>query len=259
MKTHSTIAIVLSCIAACSAPSTNSESTSISVEAPLDFAMPPESNSLGKGKLPTPYSADEIRDANPPGSWKLYRITAKGRTVLQRFEFRQCPSPEFSAVSIVMSDESGTSIGTQESAPAPWTALQAHGSYDAARTLLGRDRISLKSGEFDCWTYVVDGADGELNFFWFATELPGTPVLLETRVNGKSILRMELEAHGLPDPGSEPLSELDARELFLEAGMRRTFAGAQPRRTRSVSGVEALFGIMAHAAAAASPHGSVGQ
>lgn len=257
MKTYTIPAIVLTCLAACSAPSTRGEQTSVATETPLEFAMPPDSNILEPGKLPTPYSANEIRDANPPGSWKVYRITARGRTVLQRFEFRQCPDPEFSAVSIVMSDESGTSIGTQESVPARWSALQAHGSYDAARTLIDRDRVSLKAGEFDCWTYVVDGADGEMNFFWFATELPGTPVLLETRVNGKSILRMELEAFGLPEPESEPLTELDARDLYLKTGKYNSFAGAwrEPRQRQS-SGA-ALLNFAAVIATSMSPNGRV--
>ena len=217
----------LACLAACSAPGATGESTSITPAAELAFAMPPNTNVMEPGMCPTPYTAEQIRAANPPGSWKLYRIVADGRTMLQRFEFVEARDKSLAALNVAMSDENGKVLGTERTPPASWKELQAHASFNASGTLMGRDRIALKAGEFDCWTYAVDGKDGAVSYFWFATELPGPPVLLETRVNGKPTLRMELEARGEAestatsmklDAEDVPAEVWDARDRYLALG-----------------------------------------
>ncbi len=202
MKTLRQSSVALACfsmligLAGCASPSATQQAQSASVAASLDFPMPPVTNIMQPGMAPTPYTADQIREANPPGSWKLYQIVADGRRLQQRFEFVENANPDLAALAVTMTDDSGVKIDANRPAPATWTSLQSHGSYEAHKTLLGRDRISIEAGEFDCWTYAVDGREGDLSFFWFATNMPGPPVLMEKRVDGKATLRMELKDFG---------------------------------------------------------------
>lgn len=161
-------------------------------EGPVIPECPPVANSLAPGKAPTPFTADEIRMGNAPGTWKRYRISQGEREFFQHFEFVQAEKPELAAMKVVMYDVEGNELGATEAPPAAWTALQAHASFDEDKTVIGRDTIQVAAGEFDCWTYTVDTAEGEQSFYWFGIEQPGPPVLMETRVNGAVQKRMEL-------------------------------------------------------------------
>ena len=256
MKNYRLITLCCLCLVACVAPNPSGEPTSIATTTTLDFAMPPETNVMQPGTLPTPYTADEIRAANPPGSWKVYRITKDELTLLQRFEFVASGDPAVSAIDAEMREEGGTEIKTDQTRRASWSELQAHASFAAAQTVMGRDQLVLKAGRFDCWTYAVESPGDAISTFWFARDLPGPPVLLVTRVEGKQRLRMELEAFNSGEE-SEPMGVLIAREVYMELGARETYLGGPKFKRTSRSGMAALLEIAAHVAATTSSHGSV--
>lgn len=257
MKTLQLLALPLALFAACAAPGSGREVTSVATDVELTFAMPSEANVMQAGSAPTPFSADELRAGNPPGTWREYRIVQGENTFISRHEFAQAKDPKLVMLSSQLSSESGASRGSDDTKPVAWTTLQAHASFPASRTLLGRDRLVLDAGQFDCWTYAVDGDEGETRYFWFAVDLPGPPVLLEARKNGVSTLRMELTAFGEAVATETTLNldvdsgaTLDARDRFLALGRRNEWVSSESEGRGRVTGVEALFGMLAHVAQA---------
>lgn len=204
MKHHKVWTLALLFAAACSTTSGDGSSGSASGQEgdagqAVDSVVPkcpPVENSMGMGMAPTPYSAEQIREGNPPGSWKRYRVLRGENVMIQEFEFLLHHEPDKAWMKAKILDEDGTEVQNAEMPPTSWLALQAHASFDKARTLIGRETLAVEAGEFDCWTYAVDAESGEQSFYWFALDLPGPPVLMVTRKDGKQSARMELTALG---------------------------------------------------------------
>lgn len=171
---------------------------------PLQAAMPPEENRISPETLPTPYSADEIREASPPGHTTVYRIQLKGEPPMRRIStFLAGGDPGIARFVAVEENGLGERIGEPQTAEATWTELQAHAAFPESMTRIGEDQVSTPAGDYDCWLYTLtrnlptDTEDGlrattSITRFWFAKELPGPPVMLEQEVNGETILLMTL-------------------------------------------------------------------
>jgi len=162
--------------------------------------LPPEENRMQPDHLPTPFSAEELKAFNVPGYRTLFRIEGEGRAPVLN-DTVWLPSEEGLAVfSNRMKTPDGVPIGEVQTGTAEWEELQSHASFPAAATSLSTETIEVPAGKFDCWRYDVARevpSDGQaprtlVMTFWFAKELPGPPVLMEHRLDGRVTMTMTL-------------------------------------------------------------------
>ena len=149
--------------------------------------LPPDANRLAADKLPTPFTADEIRRACT-GRRLRFEIVNNGTSRHETWEFTE-------------SDAQGTRVHTikaqgegeeRTSGRSTWAALQAHASFDAERTRVSSEELETEMGTLATWRYDVRGQKGGEQRFWFAKKLPGPPVLLEQVVGQRIVMRMRM-------------------------------------------------------------------
>lgn len=152
---------------------------------------------------PTPYSAEEIRLGNPPGTGRVYLVTQGGQSHLEHTEFLAHPEglARFAQTSMSLD---GEAMGDAAHADATWEELQAHASYPRIDTTLTEETCTTAAGTFDAWLYrridqAREDAPPMQHSVWFAKDLPGAPVLYELTTEGALVFRMELiETRGAP-------------------------------------------------------------
>ena len=143
---------------------------------------------LGPGLLPTPFSADEIRDAS--GSGKLIRILVE-QPDGERFErvnrFSDCDD-EGATLERWLVAADGEVEGEVSSGRVTWRELQRHAAFPADRTTATEETVELPIGRVECLRYDThdeesdsgDAVDAAPKTFWFARDFPGMPVRYES-------------------------------------------------------------------------------
>jgi hypothetical protein len=138
------------------------------------------------GDLPTPFSADEIRQGCPPG-----------RTV-RTLVVRAGQDPYVHVARFLTGDEDGgdqefwneTPDGNRltetETGHSAWRELQGHASMPADRTTVTEEEIEIPAGRFACLRYTRTDEDG-VGTFWFAKSAPGMPLKFERQVEGTTV------------------------------------------------------------------------
>jgi hypothetical protein len=144
---------------------------------------------------PTPYTAEQIREANPRGTRLVFRLEQTGEpTVLNVMVFVDSDAQAAVTESRVLS-LSGDPIGDVGRSESTWVAFRDHGAFPADRTRRVRATVTVPAGTFDVWRYTVQPGTGQgeaVTDFWFALDRPGPPVLMETRTGSEMTLRMVL-------------------------------------------------------------------
>ena len=183
---------------------------STSVGCPGRFADgPPRSNRMRAGHAPTPYTTDELRKACRTGVWRLYRVATTGRPSSYRILWFKRADKAGAVVVSAMTDMKGRPFGEQLRLKVLWKGLQSHGSFPAGATTIRTEKRTTPAGTFDCWRYeVVRRVAGrrEVRRLWFAKKLPGPPVDLVRRVNGKVVQRMTLVGRGRSRSAPRPIT-----------------------------------------------------
>ncbi len=130
---------------------------------------------LAPDLLPTPFSADEIRDGCPPGrSCRTLVEPADGAAYVRVSRFGEHTADGCLYERWVESVD-GVIDGERAVSTVPWLALQRHAGFPAATSTVAPERITTPLGDLDCLRYDVrDGAD--VTTFWFAHARPGMPV-----------------------------------------------------------------------------------
>ncbi len=171
--------------------------------------LPPESNRMRPDHLPTPFSAEELKAWNVPGYQTTYLVEAEGReplTVLTQW----LPSEGGKGVFVSQEMSSrGELLGKPQKASADWKELQSHASFPVSATQVSTVEIEVPAGKFTCWRYDVErpvpSGEGEpktlVMSFWFARDLPGPPVLMQHRLEGRVTMTMTLLSHKRPKGG----------------------------------------------------------
>ncbi len=160
---------------------------------------------MRSGHAPTPFSAAQIRQSCQPGVWRLYRVTAQGRPPGYRILRFVRANEAGVIVSSAMTDLHGVPVGEQRRVRSLWKGLQSHASFRARATIIRTERRTTPAGTFECWRYDVTHrvlGHREVKQLWFAKKLPGPPVDLIRRIDGKIVLRMTLISSGRS--GSRP-------------------------------------------------------
>jgi hypothetical protein len=154
--------------------------------------LPPDAHRLDPQHHPTPFSADQIRDASRPGTVITYRIeSAGGDAHLDRWEFLG-GDDDGGRRRRWTETLDGDVIEDPVELEARWIDLQRHASYPVATTRLTVGSVVTPAGEFDCWVYVIANDDGTITKAAFARGEPGPPVHMETTADGEVVFRMML-------------------------------------------------------------------
>jgi len=157
--------------------------------------LPPESNRMQAGYAPTPYSAEQIRDASPKGRKIVFQVEMWGKPMLFRTMTFITSKPTEMAVENDTTGLDGKRVGTKQIIVGSWTDLQSHASFPSENTLITTATITVPAGSFDCWLYEVSTTkDGKSSVqkYWFAKNLPGPPVCLEESAQDKLVYKMVL-------------------------------------------------------------------
>lgn len=137
---------------------------------------------LGPGLLPTPFTADEIREAT--GSGKLIRLLLEGADGpigehVNRFS-------ETDAEGATLDRWAAADPKTVVSDRVTWVELQGHAAFDAGTTSVSTVSLSSPLGELTCRRY-----DSEDGVFWFSVAHPGMPVQFESGGLRTTVLSIE--------------------------------------------------------------------
>jgi hypothetical protein len=134
--------------------------------------------------LPTPYTAEQIRQAFAPGKQLMFGMeTPEGKPVQH---WRVLEADE-TTVTIEYRTQGQEQAATQTHT---WVELQQHASFDAAETTRVEETRTEALGTFDCWIY-TRSREGEVTTFVFAKELPGPPLKMTTVVGDQPVFSME--------------------------------------------------------------------
>ena len=165
---------------------------------------PDPANRLNTDHAPTPFSAEEIREASPSGHFAVFLVEAEGAD-----SFRLVS--EFTKVTAEMAEfrgwrESmeGVVIGELMTASATWAELQAHASFPENQTEISEGMVEVPAGSYACWIYSIKGEDGKLKEMAFAKKLPGPPVSMRILANGNVVYSMKLVETGMRTAHDQP-------------------------------------------------------
>lgn len=152
---------------------------------------------LAPGQAPTPFTADEIREACPVGRTIRVRVDAAGEPSYHRVSrYVECDQAgallERSRLSL-----DGERLGEPELDRVTWLDLQTHASFPVEATTIEPERIETEIGELDCLRYTVrDGADERV--FWFARDMPGMPLRTQASTNGQVVTATSVVERTIP-------------------------------------------------------------
>ena len=142
---------------------------------------------------PSPYTAEQIRDAHPDGTVLRFRMwTQATGDVVQQMEF---VGGDAEGTTVRQSyEKDGVAAGNPTEQRATWTTLRDHAVFDAATTEREVGRVTVPAGTFDCWIFSVRrvATPGVVQRLWFALDKPGPPVLVVSEDDGDEVMRMEL-------------------------------------------------------------------
>jgi len=144
---------------------------------------------------PTPYTAEQIRLSNPPGTKTVYRITTAGSATVVQTTWFVTDDGKATHLESETVDEAGNPVGEIERWAGPWTELRDHAKFPASHTVRKQGVVETEAGSYACHLYEVErdyqSAPAQ-NRFWFDVEAAGSPVVYEIEQEGAIVFRMEL-------------------------------------------------------------------
>jgi hypothetical protein len=162
----------------------------------VDPSSLPRENVMQPGCAPTPYSANQIRDAMPEGGGRYYTLRGDSESSMVYYHFEKVTANDCSVETMHFNHE-GLTSDTKTQAHVPWTELQKHASFALEEVTITEVRLALIAGTFDCWNYTVVGTLPGRNEYYFAKDLPGPPVYMrKLDENGTVVHEMELRDFG---------------------------------------------------------------
>jgi hypothetical protein len=178
---------------------------------------------------PAPYTAEQIRAANPPGTVYRYRVEGPGRPAQIRvMQFTSGSSPEKAEVRNEVLDETGRPQGPPSIDRADWDQLRKHGEFpQSALRAMEPGTIDTPAGKFDVTIYTVKAPDGAIMRFYFAKSFAGPPVVFYREEAGRRVMTstlVERQSGGSqgaplePAPSSSGAPDRPSSEAASDAG-----------------------------------------
>ncbi|MBI5537282.1 MAG: hypothetical protein HY898_31460 [Deltaproteobacteria bacterium] len=188
MRSSSGLALLL--IAACSgAPSVATPPAAPSTSASAPIAAP------ATELAPTPFTAEQIRDATKPGRTYRWKVEAAGKPVVIKQVTLAQVEPARVLITTMLEDEKGKVLESNPGAWSTWDALRKHAEFPKSAVTTRKESVTVPAGTFPCIVYVVKEEGGEITTYWFAESLPGAPVQFKTEKDGKEVLISRLLEH----------------------------------------------------------------
>jgi hypothetical protein len=142
------------------------------------------------GTFPTPYSAEQIRDASKPGRTWIWRVETPGN-----------PTVESSAAFGALDAEGVELVSDGTTKRITWEELRRHAEFPRDAVVTREETVTVPAGTYDCIVYVVtDPTTHEVTSYYFAKDLPGAPVYFYSDKGGTRLLTSTLIKY---DAGSE--------------------------------------------------------
>ncbi len=157
--------------------------------------FPSFDNRLHADHAPTPYSADQIREATPTGSQVRFLVGAPGAQALGQIMTFTQPTAETVDVRVEIMSDDGKSLGEPSSNTMTWASLQSHASFPEVDTTVERLEHETKLGTSECWRYTVVTVAKKVRTtseYWFDVQRPGPPIELTQTRGGEIVFRMEM-------------------------------------------------------------------
>ena len=160
--------------------------------------------------LEPPFTAEQIRDEWTPGLTIVFHFLFPDRQEWHRWTVVEADA-DGAVIQYLPLDDQGQPAGPPEQSPSRWTELRDHALFPAADAR--RERVSRETplGTFEGWLYTVHDPQAEtMSRYFFADELPGAPVWMET-LSGESVIltlyqvaRQHLPAPSAAGPETAP-------------------------------------------------------
>jgi len=152
---------------------------------------------LDPDHLPTPFTAAQIRDGSPEG--RTVRVVVDpaedGTPYARVSRFTGCTEDGCTLLRW-REGADGEQVGEAASGPVSWLDLQRHASFPAAVATRRREPLDHPLGPaLDCWRYDVRHGE-DVTTFWFAVEVPGMPVRIDSVAQGRLTERVTMVRAG---------------------------------------------------------------
>ncbi len=133
--------------------------------------------------LPTPFTAEQIRDAFQPGLHLVTRYTTPAGTTKTLTTVT-----DWTEEGVMLLDQPLDSTGhpTGEAKPieATWKELQDHALLPRANARRSRTQRRTVLGQLEGWLYILRGEAGAQTTMFFADEYPGSPIIFTREQDG---------------------------------------------------------------------------
>ena len=133
---------------------------------------------------PTPYNAEQIRDATRPGRTYDFLIEAAEKPAVHHVITFLSVGDKKADVRSATTDDHGTDLIPAKTSSPAWEELRNHAQFPRSAVTIDAEQITVPAGTYDCLKYTVKGDDGEVSVYDFAKDMPGAPVLFYTEKNG---------------------------------------------------------------------------
>lgn len=139
--------------------------------------------------LPTPYTAEEIRDAWTEGLevWTTVKMQGNEQASVLTVE---AWSPDGANICTQLSNAEGERVGEKQCGDSTWEELRMHGSFPASRASRERHRETTPLGDLEGWLYRVEEDNGSVTESFFADSSPGVPALMRRSNGGETFFEM---------------------------------------------------------------------
>lgn len=144
---------------------------------------------------PTPYTAEQIRDATHVGrSYEFKREIPGVPTTLRTMTFVRV-GPNDADIKTTVKDEAGAEVEAETTSTSTWEELRKHAEFPKAMLAVTEESVPVPAGIYDCMVYTLTDASKpeiEVTRFYFAKNMPGAPVFFSVEKNGKRFMTSSL-------------------------------------------------------------------
>jgi hypothetical protein len=189
------VAVLAACSSSSSPPPLPAPSPPAPAPAPVEPGpVAPDAADLA----PMPYTAEQIREANPAGRVVTFRRELGDATSIVAHTF-VAVDEQGAEIEVLERDAKGQPAGAPQRARSTWEELRRHASFPRARTAITDGVADTPAGKFPSKIYTVTDGD-EVNTFYFALDRAGPPVLFHRDVGGKRVMTNTLIPNVEPPP-----------------------------------------------------------
>jgi hypothetical protein len=147
-----------------------------------------DAHQLRPDHLPTPFTANEIRDACQPGRTVRSLVEEEGAEPyvhVTRFVTATAKGAEQESWNEGLD---GSPVSEPVRRQSTWIEFQEHASFPSATTHIDEETVEIPAGRFEMLRYTQrDGS--AVRTFWFAKSAPGMPLRFEERDGGRLVYR----------------------------------------------------------------------